>query len=213
MAETTEQMKVWAGQFGQEYTDRNPQTVEDMDKLYRTSFGTTRTAMNQRFVGNLDRSVKILEIGSNVGTQLQCLQNMGFTNLYGLELQPYAVEISKSRTTGVNIIQASALDVPFRSEYFDVVFTSGVLIHISPKTIDNALTEIFRCSKKLIWGFEYFAETHIMVRYRGQDNLLWKGDFAGMFLKRYPSLRIVQAEKFKYLADDNVDAMYLLSKS
>jgi len=209
---STEQMSVWSGGFGKEYTDRNPQTVEEMNQLYQTSFGTTRTSMNERFIGNLDRTARILEVGSNVGTQLQCLQDMGFKNLYGVELQQYAVELSKSRTKSINIIQGSGFDIPFRSEYFDLVFTSGVLIHISPETIRGMLSEIYRCSKKLIWGFEYYADAHTTVEYRGKDNLLWKGDFAKMFLDAYPQLKLVQQAKFKYLTGENVDAMYLVSK-
>lgn len=48
--------------------------------------------MNTLFLGDLDRSLRILEVGANVGFQLALLQRMGFCNLYGIELQPYAVE-------------------------------------------------------------------------------------------------------------------------
>ena len=73
---------------------------------------------------------------------------MGFTNLYGIELQGYAVELSKSRTHNINIIQGSAFDIPFKNEYFDLVFTSGLLIHIHPSNIREAMNEIYRCTKK-----------------------------------------------------------------
>jgi len=60
---------------------------------------------------------------------------MGFTNLYGIELQWYAVEKAKEYTKGINIIQGSGFDIPFKDGYFDLVITNGVLIHIAPKKI------------------------------------------------------------------------------
>ena len=35
----TEQSKKWAGDFGDDYTDRNPQSAKEMDKLYFENFG------------------------------------------------------------------------------------------------------------------------------------------------------------------------------
>jgi pseudaminic acid biosynthesis-associated methylase len=183
-----------------------------MDALYAKEFGTTRSALNEEFLASLDRSSKILEVGANVGSQLQGLQRMGFTNLYGVELQPYAVEVSKARTKNINLIQGTAFDIPYRSGYFDLVFTSGVLIHISPADVGTALDEIHRCSNRYIWGFEYFAETYTDVLYRGKKDLLWKTNFAKLYLDRFKDLKLVKEKRVKYLSSDNVDSMYLLEK-
>ena len=105
MNNITEQASKWSGAFGREYTDRNPQSIEEMEELYTRNYGLSRTELNRRFLDNLDRSMRILEVGSNVGNQLLCLQRMGFGALYGIELQSYAVEISKSKSKNINIIQ------------------------------------------------------------------------------------------------------------
>jgi len=52
----------------------------------------------------------------------------------------------------VNLIQGSVFDIPFKDKYFDMVFTAGVLIHVSPSDIKKVLKEIYRCSTKYIWG-------------------------------------------------------------
>jgi pseudaminic acid biosynthesis-associated methylase len=208
----TKHVKTWTGEFGKEYTDRNPLSLQEMDDLYQNNFGLTRTELNQQFISDLSRSNKILEVGSNIGLQLLFLQKMGFENLYGIEIQSYAVELSKSKTKGINIIQGSAFDIPFKDSYFEMVFTSGVLIHISPSDIDLALNEIHRCSSKYIWGFEYFAEKYTEIPYRGQKDLLWKTDFARLFLDRFKDLELVKEKRIKYIASDNVDNMYLLRK-
>jgi len=166
MSKITKQMEKWAGEFGKEYTDRNALTLEEMERLCQKNYGVTRTEMNLEFIGDLGRSIRILEVGSNIGNQLLCLQNMGFQTLYGIELQEYAVEISKSRTKHINIIQGSAFDIPFKDNFFDLVFTSGLLIHIAPSDVEQILREIHRCTKKYIWGSEYFADSYTQVEYR-----------------------------------------------
>jgi len=212
MGRVTKQMQVWHGNFGKEYTRRNLLSPEEMDALYIHNYGITRSAMNEKFLSGLDVRMRILEVGCNVGTQLMLLQKMGYQNLYGIELQAHAVELGKQRTRNINMIQGSAFGIPFRDGFFDVVFTSGVLIHIAPGDIASGLDEIHRCSREFIWGFEYYCEQHTGVHYREHDDLLWKGDFSGFYLKRYPALELVREEKFRYLTNHNVDVMFLLKK-
>jgi len=208
----TEQVKMWSDNFGKEYTDRNPLTAEAMNDIYKKRFGLSRMELNIDFLGDVDRSVKILEVGANVGTQLLCLQSIGFLNLYGIELQSYAVEISKRNTKGINVIQGSAFDIPFKDEFFDIVFTSGVLIHISPSDIDLALQEIYRCTRNYIWGFEYYADNYEEITYRGETNLLWKANFSKLYMEKFGDLKLVMEKKYKYNDSENYDSMFLLSK-
>ncbi len=212
MDKFTKQMEKWAGNFGKEYTDRNALSLDELESLYKERFGYTRTEMNHSFIGDFDRNIKVLEVGSNIGNQLLCLQNMGFKNLYGIELQSYAVELSKSRTKGINIIQGSAFDIPFKDGFFNLVCTSGLLIHIAPEDIAAVLDEIYRCTKQYIWGFEYYVEEYTQIPYRGHADLLWKANFSQLFLDRFTKLRLVKEEHFKYLDNDNVDTMFLLYK-
>lgn len=209
---TTKRMQEWAGQFGKEYTNRSALTQEDMEQLYKDMYGITRTEMNSKFIGDFDRDMKVLEVGSNVGDQLLCLQTAGFKNLYGIELQSYAVELSKGRTKGINIIQGSAFDIPFKDGFFDLVFTSGLLIHIAPEDITGVLDEMYRCTKQYIWCLEYYSEVYTQIPYRGHAELLWKANFSKLFLERFSNLRLVREEFFKYLSNDNVDVMFLLEK-
>ena len=204
------QTKTWSGNFGQEYTDRNLLTLADMEKLYLRNFGKTRTEMNEEILHDIQKDIRVLEVGCNVGIQLLCLQNIGFKNLYGIELQPYAVELSKSRTKSINIIQGSAFDIPFKDAYFDLVFTSGLLIHISPNHIQAVLEEIHRCTSRYIWGFEYYSDEYTEIEYRGKKNLLWKTNFAQLFLDNFADLHLIRREKYKYIGNDNTDEMYLL---
>ena len=74
----TEQIHTWSGDFGREYTDRNTFTPSELDELYRRNYGVTRTALNQRFLADIPRDARILEVGCNMGNQLLILQQMEF---------------------------------------------------------------------------------------------------------------------------------------
>jgi pseudaminic acid biosynthesis-associated methylase len=211
MGPSTEQMLVWKGEFGKAYTDRNALSVEEMDTLYEVNYGVTRTELNQRFLGNIEKDARILEIGANIGLQLQGLQKIGLSNLFGLELQAYALQESKRRVRKISMIQGSAFQLPFKDAHFDLVFTSGVLIHIHPSDLGRALQEIRRCSRRWILGFEYFSEECQEVPYRGKAHLLWKNDFAKEYLRVCPGLTLMREEHFKYRQNENVDSMFLLS--
>ena len=209
---TTDQEKQWAGGFGKAYTDRNPRTPETMDALHIEQFGISRSELNREFLGSLDRSIRVLEVGANVGMQLELLRRLGFTQLYGVELQFYAIQQSRSATTGLRLVQGSGFALPFPDAAFDLVFTSGVLIHISPDDIGRMLDEIHRCARMFIWGWEYFAEHYTQVNYRGETDLLWKTDFAKLYRDRFPNLDLLKERRVKYLKNDNVDSMFLLKK-
>ncbi len=209
---TTPQIQKWQSDFGQKYTDRNPQSLEELESLYRDRYGLSRSDMNQKFLGEIDHSMRILEVGSNIGLQLACLRSMGFESVCGIEIQRYAVERSKQLFENLDVIQGSAFDIPFKDGYFDLVYTSGVLIHIRPDDLPAVLQEIHRVSRRWIWGFEYFNDEPTEIDYRGNSDLLWKRDFARFYLDTLPGLKLIQEQRFKYADSDSVDSMYLLEK-
>ncbi len=129
---------------------------------------------------------------------------------------------SKSKTTlcarhaarleNARLALATAFEIPYPDGFFDVVFTSGVLIHIAPTDLPQALREIHRCAGRFIWGFEYYSPQPMEVRYRGHQSLLWKADFARLYLDLFDDLDAVRVEQIPYLEDANVDSMFLLSR-
>lgn len=209
----TPQLEIWKSSFGKNYTDRNIYSMTELDRFYNKQYGVSRTSMNDEFLSPVKKNIRnVLEIGANCGNQLVALQLMGFDRLYGIEFQEYPIEKAKNLTTGLDIIQGSALDIPFKNAYFDLVFTSGLLIHISPQNINKALDEIYRCAKKYIWGFEYFSNDYSEIVYRGNSNLLWKANFCKLYLDRFKDLRLVKEKQYKYIDNDNIDSMFLLEK-
>lgn len=208
----TKQMDTWSGTFGKEYTDRSSYSPEEHDRSYVDAIGMTRRELNDRFLADMDPSMRILEVGSNIGLQLVTLRDQGFTNLYGIELQPYAVEVCQKTFPGLNVIQGEADNIPFRDGFFDLVFTSGVLIHIPPAQLHAVIGEMVRCSNRYLWGYEYYAEEDAEINYRGHEDLLWKRNFPRHFLEVDPSLTLVKKEVYPRLDVDSQDVGYLLEK-
>lgn len=202
----------WDGKFGRAYTDRNNLSPSQLDALYRKNYGITKTQMNKEFLSGIDRRARILEVGCNVGNQLLHLQKAGFMDLWGIEISKYAIEAAKKKIKDVNIVRAPAGDIPFKDRFFDLVFTSGVLIHIPPEGLPMAMAEIYRVSRRYIWCFEYLSAEPAEVKYRGKQGLMWKNDFQRLFTDRFQSLKVVREKKFKYLSNNNIDAMFLLEK-
>jgi pseudaminic acid biosynthesis-associated methylase len=208
----TPQMETWTGDFGREYTDRNSLTLADLDSVYQKRYGVTRRELNARFLSVVPADARILEVGCNLGNQLLLLQEAGYRDLYGIEIQEYALTKARSRLSGVQLVQATAFDIPFADKYFDLVFTSGVLIHIAPDDLPKAIGEIHRCVRSFIWGIEYHSSEPAAVNYRGHQELLWKMDYAKFYLDHFDDLELTKSEHLPYLDSPNVDCMFLLRK-
>ena len=88
-----------------------------------------------------------------------------------------------------------------------------MLIHIAPADLPKAMDEIYRCSNQYIWGFEYYSPQTLEVPYRGNQGLLWKTDYANLYLERFADLSLVRREEVSYLENSNVDSMFLLRKT
>jgi pseudaminic acid biosynthesis-associated methylase len=212
MKAETEQLSRWQGEFGREYTDRNSLNPEDVDALWIRNYGISRSELNREFLAEIPKDEKILEVGCNIANQLVLLQRQGFTNLYGIEAQEYALEATRPNVSRLNLIRATAFDIPYKDNFFELVFTAGVLIHIAPEDLLRALAEIHRCTGRYIWGAEYYAPSMTEVRYRGHEALMWKTDFAREYLRMFGDLELVMERRLPYLENENVDSMFLLRK-
>jgi pseudaminic acid biosynthesis-associated methylase len=211
----TRQTDFWSGDFGRDYTDRNTMDLEAWNRMYLKNYGTTRYNMNNNFLHSFPRDFRILEVGSNTGHQLYALQQNGFTNLYGIELQFGAASLAQKLRKDIHVVQASGFEIPFEAGSFDLTFTSGVLIHIAPNDLPFIMGEIHRCSSRYIWGFEYYADSMTEINYRGNASVLWKTDHASMFMKSFPDLTLIKKRFYPYINDNelgNADCMYLLEK-
>jgi pseudaminic acid biosynthesis-associated methylase len=179
MNRETPQLALWRSSFGRDYTNRN-----DRDR-------PERVVTWRRLLDGIEPA-RALEVGCNVGWNLVYLERLGIRDLYGIEPQPAAVERARQRRPGFNVLHGTAFDLPFRDGFFDLVFTSGVLIHIAPDSLGGALDEIARVSRRWIAAIEYDDAREQEIPYRGHAGAMWKRDHGAAWQARHPSLRPVR---------------------
>ena len=76
---TNSQQKKWTSSFGSKYTLRNnPNTVQKFNNLYKKQFGYSRTDINNKYIKYFKKNYKFLELGCNVGFQLNILKKKKF---------------------------------------------------------------------------------------------------------------------------------------
>jgi pseudaminic acid biosynthesis-associated methylase len=184
----TKQSEAWRGEFGTEYSERNLLDPAARDASYQRKHRVTRFALNPQFLADIRRAASILEVGCNLGNQLMLLHQRGFENLTVIEIHKEIVKHAQARVLGARVMEGSARALPFDDASFDLVFTAGLLIHIGPRDLPVVVREIHRCSKRWIWGLEYYAPQMTEVPYRGHSALLWKTDYADLYTKSFADL-------------------------
>jgi len=175
----SEQLQLWRSDFGRDYTDRNDHEKPERIDAWRRVLDGIQPA-------------RTLEVGCNVGWNLSYLRALGLPALYGIEAQSYAVARAHTRSPELDVIKGDAFNLPFKDGWFDLAFTSGMLIHIAPDALGAALDEIYRVSRRWIVAIEYDDRREQEVGYRGKTNALWKRDHGAAWQTRHSDLRLVR---------------------
>ena len=178
-SETARLEQLWGGEFGDEYVERNAGAYER-----RESFWT-----NLREIVPIESA---LEVGCNIGGNLQWLAPVlapGAT--WGVDVNRKAIEVLHERLPTVNAVWGPARQLPFRDQWFDLVFTMGVLIHQPDEALPAVMREMVRCSRRFVLCGEYYADTQVEVSYHGHDGALFKRDYGALFRALEPSLSLV----------------------
>jgi len=126
-----------------------------------------------------------LDCGSNVG------RNISFLKRLMPEAQANIIELAEgpfNKCKNDFDIKNSFLG-PIKNarfnQKFELVFTSGVLIHINPDDLLITMKSIYENSSKYILIAEYFNRTPVEIDYRGQSNMLFKRDFGKFFKENF----------------------------
>ena len=165
----------WSGALGNVYTARNMAGLP------------SALAMWGRILSRIEvRSV--VELGANIGTNLRAIRQLvPGVDPAGVEINKAAAEMLRRQADEVH--EESVLTWEPRRTW-DLAFTRGVLIHISPNDLPKVYDRLYRASGRWIVVAEYYNPTPVSLEYRGEMDRLWKRDFAGEMLDMYP-LRLV----------------------
>ena len=205
------QRNTWKGEFGDLYVERN-KTVEQVNTAFDELMGITLETLLSTFFNDLSRHFHILEIGCNIGLNLSILKNMGFENLYGVEINEKAINIAKQQNPDITFFHSS-IEKFETDQKFDLVFTAGVLIHVNPESLPSINQKIYALTDKFIFGYENFSENLTRLDYRNHSNILWKQNFSELYRKTFPNLITIKEKIYPYKNDNLKDIAFLLKKS
>ena len=209
----TEQEAFWAGEFGDDYTQRN----------VGAQWVASNLALFAKVLARTENVRSVLELGANLGLNLRALrQLLPKADLSAVEINAKAVAELR-RLGGIAVHHMSLLDFQ-PTNPSDFVLIKGVLIHLSPDKLPHVYDLMHAASAHYIclaeyynpspveWrvGFvmldiclaEYYNPSPVAIPYRGHTDRLFKRDFAGELLKRHADLRLVDYG-FVYHGDPN----------
>lgn len=177
----TSQESFWSGEFGDNYISRNN--------------SAQLLASNINFFAEIFRSTNsiksIIELGPNIGMNLKAiLQLIPDIEASGVEINQKAYE-ELIQIPGLKGYHQSILE--FTPDYpRDFSLIKGVLIHINPDELNKVYDALYNSSKKYICIAEYYNPSPVELRYRGHEGKLFKRDFAGEMMARFPDLQLLK---------------------
>jgi pseudaminic acid biosynthesis-associated methylase len=171
---------LWGGAFGNAYDDRNAAAGDGRDRFWQELLAAYPVQ-------------GICEVGCNVGANLRWIAQIADpTTVFGVDVNEKALATIRTRIPGVNAVWGLARDLPFSDSQFELVFTTGVLIHQPDESVKTVMAEIVRTSSKYVLCGEYFADPPTEIEYRGQQGALFKRNYGRLYEEAFPELRLLE---------------------
>jgi len=189
----TEQEEFWASsEWALEYIKRNNiDIIKNNIKLFSDIFSNCTDTIDS-----------VIEFGSNIGLNLHAINSLfNKLDIAAIEISQEAIDVLKKLEFVNNVYHDSILDINLDKKR-DFVFIKGVLIHINPDFLDTVYEKLYDASNKYIMIAEYYNPSPTTITYRGNKDRLFKRDFAGEMLDKYPDLELVDY-KFIYHRDNH----------
>lgn len=165
----TVQEGYWQGERGTRYAERSAPPEE----------GYYLDIWQQVLAAAAD-CTSALELGCNRGGQLRGIHSLRpEIRLTGLEINHFAAE-EAAKLGYAEIIEGSILDFSDERQW-DMVYTAGVLIHISPEYLPGIYEMMARQSRKYVFFYENYMESPTSIDYQARTDLCWARDFAQDF--------------------------------
>lgn len=100
----------------------------------------------------------ILEVGCGFGRNIKFLieNDVKVKKITGCDISPKMIKKAKEYVLdkSVDFIVADVLALPFKDRSFDLVLVHGLFMHIKPKDLERAISEVLRIGKKALINVE-----------------------------------------------------------
>ncbi len=156
----------WSGDFGDQYTARNRVDWRNRIPFWKRVIDFTGA-----------RSVH--EVGCNAGWNLSAIHRIcPDVNLTGNEINITAA--IQARSAGFKVHGGSITEL-LPPDCVELVFTAGVLIHVSPEDLPRMMQDIIDTSCDYVLAIEYAADKEEEVEYRGYSKKLWRRPYGKLY--------------------------------
>lgn|SRR5574337_185596 len=131
----------------------------------------------------------IFEIGYFSGRNLKYIGDAyPEVSIGGLEINKKAVDFAKARLPKADLMHMNLHDMYNIKSKYDVVFTSGVLIHVPPDEITNVALKCLDLSSGYVMHIETIGKSevaagpkHLNPTYKVSDQLQWNVDLISVY--------------------------------
>lgn len=188
----TEQEAFWSGEFGDSYSGRN----------LGAGWVAANTALFARVIARTQGLGSLIEFGANIGLNLRALRSLlPQAELAAIEINAGAAQKLRDWGEVAQVHEGSLLEFRSRRQW-DLALIKGVLIHVNPEALPKAYEALYKASRRYICVVEYYNSSPVAIPYRGHQDRLFKRDFAGELMDRYPDLKLLDYG-FTYHRDPN----------
>ncbi|NOQ81331.1 MAG: pseudaminic acid biosynthesis-associated methylase [Methylophaga sp.] len=181
MTYKTSQEEFWAGDFGDDYIERNKS-----ERLLASNLNFFSKALK-----SAGKVGSVVDFGSNVGMNLRALKLLfPEQRQFGVEINDKAANELKHFVGANNVFNGSIFDFESEQKY-ELSLIKGVLIHINPEMLETVYQKLYSASEKYILICEYYNPSPVVISYRGHSDKLYKRDFCGEMLDKYKDLKLI----------------------
>ena len=131
----------------------------------------------------------VFEIGYFSGRNLRYIEEaFPESSINGLEVNKKAVGFAKVRLPKADLLHMDLHNMHTITKKYDVVFTSGVLIHVPPDEIPNVLMKCLDLSSKYVMHIESNGRNEVVAgpknlgpTYKVSDQIQWAPDLVSVY--------------------------------
>jgi ubiquinone/menaquinone biosynthesis C-methylase UbiE len=139
---------LWIEQNARKEADGNP-------KLNTTLQSTDMVVAEIKRFAETNNIKSILEVGAGSGRLIgELSKQFSDVKCYSVDINSELSKYVKEHFPDVETSVGEIIDLPFKDNSFDLVYTYQVLQHVEPGEIEKALSELIRVSNNQVWMWE-----------------------------------------------------------
>jgi ubiquinone/menaquinone biosynthesis C-methylase UbiE len=176
------QKEVFLASEGDAWFSRNKVVVENFDFSADDEIVACLREIIDHSGASTDRPLKILEIGCGDGSRLAYLARTWSVEAFGVEPSAQAVQVACNR--GVNAIQGTADQLPFKNAMFDIVVFGFCLYLSDREDLFRIAQEADRVLKSDAWlvVHDFYSKSPVRREYHHRSGLhTYKMDYRTLF--------------------------------